>query len=81
MTMAPLSLGRTEELLTSPSSLAGAIATETWLGLAGLLISSRTSPVSDTPTYMAWKTNNKGRALRWFVDALTDPAVNHDKQG
>ena len=25
---------------------------------------------ADTPIYMAWKTNNKGRALRWFIDAL-----------
>ena len=32
---------------------------------------------ADTPTYMAWKTNNKGRALRWFVDALSAPESNH----
>jgi len=25
---------------------------------------------ADTPVYMAWKTNNGGRALRWFVAAL-----------
>ena len=26
--------------------------------------------IADTPINMAWKTNNKGRALRWFIDAL-----------
>jgi len=25
---------------------------------------------ADTPIHMAWKTNNRGRALRWFIDAL-----------
>ena len=25
---------------------------------------------ADTPIYMAWKTINYGRALRWFIDAL-----------
>ena len=25
---------------------------------------------ADTPIYMAWKTMNKGRALRWSIDAL-----------
>lgn len=29
---------------------------------------------ADSPLHMAWKTNNKGRALRWFVDTLkSDP--------
>jgi len=26
--------------------------------------------VADTPIHAAWKINNKGRALRWFIDAL-----------
>lgn len=29
------------------------------------------SPVPETEIHMAWKTSNKGRALRWFIDALT----------
>lgn len=32
--------------------------------------------IADTPIYRVWKTNNKGRALRWFIDAL-EPDLNH----
>ncbi len=26
--------------------------------------------IADTPLHLAWKMNNKGRALRWFIDAV-----------
>ena len=27
-------------------------------------------PIEDTAVYFAWKTNNKGRVLQWFLDKL-----------
>ena len=31
--------------------------------------------IADTPLHMAWKINNKGRALRWFIDTLKSELV------
>lgn len=33
--------------------------------------------IADAPLHLVWKTNNKGKALRWFVDALREvPALS-----
>jgi DNA-binding transcriptional LysR family regulator len=29
----------------------------------------------DTPIHVAWKMNNKGRALRWFIDAIMNAFI------
>jgi len=35
---------------------------------------------ANTPIHMAWKINNKGRALRWFIDALKAGSLNQSDQ-
>ena len=34
------------------------------------------NPAEDSPHYCSWRTNNKGKALRWFVDKILQQAQN-----
>ena len=35
-----------------------------------------TCPIDSTPVHMAWRSNNKGKALHWFIDWL----INHFRE-
>ena len=34
------------------------------------------NPAAESPHYCSWRTNNKGKALRWFVDKILQQAQN-----
>jgi DNA-binding transcriptional LysR family regulator len=36
-------------------------------------------PPADSPLYLAWKKNNKGKALRWFIERIRESGIRRER--